>query len=187
MSWAQSFSRCWTDKWYEREAKLKGFLEEKHTASDHPHYWIYIRVHLYVHIPCEIFAIRRIGRLEHISTAKEMIRKNGRHFYCNYVRVDSRSAPSQWETSLPSNSVSHRLGAKLESTLIYDGDISRPSRCHQKRLPYHYIRCVSLQMFCFILPIGLLYSLYLYIYDQHLLLMMSDIEINHCGMILPVW
>ena len=87
-----------------------------------------------------------------------------------YIRADSRFAPSQWETSLPSNIVSHRLGAKLEPALLYDGDISRPSRCHPKRLPCNYIRCVSLQIFCFILPIGLLYSLYLYIYDQHLLL-----------------
>ena len=33
------------------------------------------------------------------------------------VRTDSRIAPSQWETSLQSNAVSHWLGAKLESAL----------------------------------------------------------------------
>ena len=32
-------------------------------------------------------------------------------------RADSRLAPSQWETSLQSNAVSHWLGANLESTL----------------------------------------------------------------------
>ena len=36
-------------------------------------------------------------------------------------RADSRSALSQWETSLQSNAVSHRLGANLESALcIYE-------------------------------------------------------------------
>ena len=36
--------------------------------------------------------------------------------YCP-VRADSRLAPSQWETSLQSNAVSHWLGANLESAL----------------------------------------------------------------------
>ena len=35
-------------------------------------------------------------------------------------RADSRFAPSQWETSLQSNAVSHWLGANLESALIWD-------------------------------------------------------------------
>ena len=34
-------------------------------------------------------------------------------------RADSRLAPSQWETSLQSNAVSHWLGANLESALRY--------------------------------------------------------------------
>ena len=34
-----------------------------------------------------------------------------------YRRADSRLAPSQWETSLRSNAVSHWLGASLESSL----------------------------------------------------------------------
>ena len=33
-------------------------------------------------------------------------------------RADSRFAPSQWETALPCNGVSHWLGASLESALI---------------------------------------------------------------------
>ena len=33
------------------------------------------------------------------------------------IRTDSRFAPSQWETSLQSNAVSHWLGANLESAL----------------------------------------------------------------------
>ena len=35
-----------------------------------------------------------------------------------YSRADSRLASSQWETSLQSNTVSHWLGATLESTLV---------------------------------------------------------------------
>ena len=39
-------------------------------------------------------------------------------WYCQYVsRVDSRFAPSQCETLLQSNAVSHWLGANLESAL----------------------------------------------------------------------
>ena len=34
-----------------------------------------------------------------------------------YCRADSRFEPSQWETSLQSNAVSHWLGANLESAL----------------------------------------------------------------------
>ena len=34
-------------------------------------------------------------------------------------RDDSRLAPSQWETSLQSNAVSHWLGANLESALLW--------------------------------------------------------------------
>ena len=34
-------------------------------------------------------------------------------------RSDSRLAPSQWETSLQSNAVSHWLGANLESDLLF--------------------------------------------------------------------
>ena len=37
----------------------------------------------------------------------------------NIFRVDSRLAPSQWETLLQSNAVSHWLGANLESTLYF--------------------------------------------------------------------
>ena len=37
-------------------------------------------------------------------------------------RADSRLAPSQWETSLQSNAVSHWLGANLESALWKDQD-----------------------------------------------------------------
>ena len=35
----------------------------------------------------------------------------------SYYRADSRFVPSQWETSLQSNTVSHWLGANLESAL----------------------------------------------------------------------
>ena len=50
-------------------------------------------------------------------------------------RADSRFAPSQWETSLQSNAVSHWLGASLESALQF----------HQPRLVirtfHHQGRC----------------------------------------------
>ena len=36
----------------------------------------------------------------------------------NHIRADSRFAPSQWETKLLCNDVSHWLGASLESALI---------------------------------------------------------------------
>ena len=39
------------------------------------------------------------------------------HTMFNKHRADSRLAPSQWETSLQSNAVSHWLGANLESAL----------------------------------------------------------------------
>ena len=37
--------------------------------------------------------------------------------YPNQLRADCRLVPSQWETSLQSNAVSHWLGANLESVL----------------------------------------------------------------------
>ena len=37
------------------------------------------------------------------------------------IRPDSRFAPSQWETALLCNDVSHWLGASLESALMIDG------------------------------------------------------------------
>ena len=46
-------------------------------------------------------------------------------------RADSRFVPSQWETPLQSNAVSHWLGANLESALtvccnLLDRDITKP-------------------------------------------------------------
>ena len=47
------------------------------------------------------------------------------HMYCIYqgTWADSRLAPSQWETLLQSNTVSHWLGASLESALWYMGSL----------------------------------------------------------------
>ena len=42
------------------------------------------------------------------------------HITWHVIRADSRFAPSQWEKALLSNSVSHWLGASLESALCYD-------------------------------------------------------------------
>ena len=44
---------------------------------------------------------------------------------CNPVKADSMLAPSQWETSLQSNTVSHWLGANLESALPVSQRICR--------------------------------------------------------------
>ena len=49
----------------------------------------------------------------------------------NIYRADSRLAPSQWETSLQSNAVSHWLGTNLESALIY-----YPKLCHHHACKY---------------------------------------------------
>ena len=38
--------------------------------------------------------------------------------HIDLTKADSRFVPSQWETSLQSNAVSHRLGANLESALL---------------------------------------------------------------------
>ena len=45
-----------------------------------------------------------------------------------FYRTDSRFTPSQWETSLQSNAVSHWLGANLESALACCMWIFRPNR-----------------------------------------------------------
>ena len=46
------------------------------------------------------------------------------HPYHSSHRADSRLAPSQWETPLQSNGVSHWLGANLESALSYHVGLS---------------------------------------------------------------
>ena len=40
------------------------------------------------------------------------------YIYSRVFQADSRFAPSQWETSLLSNVVSHWLGVNLESALV---------------------------------------------------------------------
>ena len=66
-----------------------------------------------------------INGIDPIGIARSFIRivqENTVRCCCNmdmvwYIRADSRFAPSQWETSLQSNAVSHWLGANLESAL----------------------------------------------------------------------
>ena len=162
MSWAQSFSCCRTDKWYEREqseAKLNGFLEEKHTASEHTHCWINIHVYPYMHIPCEIFAIYRIGRLEHIhGKGNDSQKSKTLLLLLCFIKENHLPRTITWDWS--PQKLQHISG-------LIRG--SRPAN-EKRRYQETSSLIVSLQMFCFILPIGLLYSLYLYIYDQHLLL-----------------
>ena len=54
------------------------------------------------------------------------------------VRAESRFAPSQWETALLCNDVSHWLGASLESALIVTESNSYISRDHSNT-PSHYL------------------------------------------------
>ena len=62
-------------------------------------------------------------------TASESVCLIGHSDICkvlnDILRADSRFAPSQWETSLQSNAVSHWLGTNLESALILPEDEPR--------------------------------------------------------------
>ena len=51
------------------------------------------------------------------TEAVYFIALNNEHFHMDKHRVDSRLAPSQWETSLPSHAVSHWLCTNLDSAL----------------------------------------------------------------------
>ena len=51
------------------------------------------------------------------TTANRLAVTQTTYHYMGIFRADSRLAPSQWETSLQSNAVSHWLGANLESAL----------------------------------------------------------------------
>ena len=53
----------------------------------------------------------------------------------SYCSADARLAPSQWETSLQSNAVSHWLGANLDSALLYKWGI-----CWKDKTDKHHIR-----------------------------------------------
>ena len=46
------------------------------------------------------------------------------------IRADSRLAPSQWETALQSNAVSHWLGANLESAMVMSESLQRCMNYH---------------------------------------------------------
>ena len=80
----------------------------------------------------------------------------GTRWYC---RADSRFVPSQWETSLQSNDVSHWLGVSLESALVLyhislfsDIFIMNLSRILKSELPLHQFLmspCISKKMFVY--------------------------------------
>ena len=57
------------------------------------------------------------------TPAKMLLLANVDEYYFTnaaiYIWADSRFAPSQWETLLQSNAVSHWLGTNLESALLY--------------------------------------------------------------------
>ena len=55
-----------------------------------------------------------------------------RQICCLFYRAYSRLAPSQWETSLQSNTISYWLGANLESALLYlSGEVKLWAKCKQ--------------------------------------------------------
>ena len=57
------------------------------------------------------------GCVQHLIPFIYSLNKILSHKTVYYIRADSRFAPSQWETSLQSNAISHWLGTNLESAL----------------------------------------------------------------------
>ena len=58
-------------------------------------------------------------------------------YRANFIRADSRFVPSQWETVLLCNNVSHWLGASLQAALLY---------CPSTRLLTLGIRCTQVEV-----------------------------------------
>ena len=56
--------------------------------------------------------------LSHYYLLSRIIKWDGSYQEQHFYRADSRFAPSQWETALHCNNVSHWLGASLESALF---------------------------------------------------------------------
>ena len=59
--------------------------------------------------------------------------------------ADSRFAPSQWETSLQSNTVSHWLGAKLGSALKW---ITWNWQCNHSKTKHNKTVCILYRTYC---------------------------------------
>ena len=66
------------------------------------------------------------------------------------IRADTRYAPSQWETSLQSNALSHWLGANLESALgmLIVAQETRPSVLDVGFPEYMWMPCSALSYLC---------------------------------------
>ena len=107
--WGQVIGLAQHTKW------LRGFYKQKTMKS-------------LTHVQCLVMTKRqRIGKICNDMTVSNTSSENKAHsiadnILCKSLRlsensVDSRLAPSQWETSLQSNGVSHWLGANLESAL----------------------------------------------------------------------
>ena len=60
-------------------------------------------------------------------------------FYHMQTTADSRFTPSQWETSLQSNAISHWLGTNLESALQTTKQSYQPEHCFNQniKMPFH--------------------------------------------------
>ena len=102
------------------------------------------------------------------------------HFRTAHVRADSRLTPSQWETSLQSNAVSHWLGAKLESVLLCHKNLKtwRPCKCQQKSSKWHHLLWVVISFVSFMLPDTYFYMLAVGVGIGDTLLPISSPEVN---------
>ena len=74
-----------------------------------------------------------------VNVVQYIPRANGITCPCTY-RADSRFAPSQWETLLQSNAVSHWLGANLKSALHLNYLGCEQTKCRPHQLSYIYFK-----------------------------------------------
>ena len=77
-------------------------------------------------------------------------------------RADSRFAPSQWETSLQSNAVSHWLGANLESAWFLSSDYRSSIKCARPQLGGGYFITFTVK------PRPVSYTIHMYTYNTHI-------------------
>ena len=87
-----------------------------------------------VHMLLYMCSYARYWKIKLIKDTKDWLGIDGESLFTYYISyvflfknvfsVDSRLAPSQWETSLQSNAVSHWVGANLESVLHGNGSYS---------------------------------------------------------------
>ena len=91
--------------------KKSHFLTTSHLYDGHPCSWKYSLYAIDIHLRSVCVSFDGVGNAV-----------NGKY------RADSRLAPSQWETALQSNAISHWLAANLESALKYFLTHCRPKK-----------------------------------------------------------